>query len=122
MGKKTILIIEDEDAIRRALSLAIKKAGCHVLEAEDGKKGLEIALEKKPDLILLDIIMPRLDGISLLRALRKDDWGKYAHVVVLTNFTEAKRIEENLDKMVDGFMVKTENDIHDVVKKISKFL
>ena len=70
-----ILIVEDEDSLLSALVDKFLKAGYRVVTARDGEEGLTVALREQPDLILLDIVMPKMDGISLLRQLRDNSWG-----------------------------------------------
>ncbi len=72
MSKATILIVEDEQDIRELLSFNLERDGYTVLQAADGKKGLEIIKMKKPDLILLDIMLPELDGLSVCKELSRD--------------------------------------------------
>ena len=67
--KKTILIVEDETAMLQALGDKFTKAGYNVLTACDGVEGLELALDKKPDLIMLDVIMPKMDGMTFLKKI-----------------------------------------------------
>src|SRR3989344_1728070 len=82
---KKILIVEDELAYLELLKSQLTQKGYSVIEAENGKKGLETAKKEKPDLILLDIRMPVMDGITMLDLLRKDEYGKSAKVIILTN-------------------------------------
>ena len=72
---KKILIVDDEPALLTALVDKFTRAGYTVGIAENGKEGLKLALKNRPDLILLDIIMPVMDGITMLYKLRKDSWG-----------------------------------------------
>ena len=72
MARSRILLIEDEEPLRMALVDALNAEGYEVLEAADGEVGLELALRQGPDLILLDLMLPKRDGFSVLRALRED--------------------------------------------------
>ena len=81
---KKILFIEDEPDQRLILTLRLKKSGYAVVEAEDGSKGLEKAMKEKPDLILLDIIMPGIDGLEVARRLRKDPATKKIPIIAAT--------------------------------------
>ena len=71
----TILIIEDEPPLRKALVHRLGMEDFTVLEAADGEIGLEMALQHKPDLILLDVVMPNMDGLTAIKKLRQDPWG-----------------------------------------------
>ncbi|OGM75663.1 hypothetical protein A2382_02200 [Candidatus Woesebacteria bacterium RIFOXYB1_FULL_38_16] len=120
--KTTILIVEDESLIRQALAQKLKNEGYQTLEAESGEEGLKKALETKPNLILLDIILPLMDGISVLDALRKDEWGKNAKVIILSNLSDETKASLAKDKGVSDYLIKTNWDINDVVKKIKQKL
>lgn len=93
---KKILIIEDEFAYQQILKNELVGKGYTVVEAIDGKKGLEMAESEKPDLIILDIRMPIMDGMTMLGLLRKEEWGKKIKVVVLTNLEPNDKILENV--------------------------
>lgn len=89
LGERTILIVEDDATLRFSLSMALKTERYHVLQAADGEAGLRMALEDRPDLILLDVMLPKQNGFEVLRALRERD----AHVPVL--LVTAKGAEED---------------------------
>ncbi|MBN1332034.1 response regulator [Candidatus Dojkabacteria bacterium] len=120
--KKTILLIDDEPALLAALVDKFSRAGFDIISAENGELGLESALENKPDLILLDIIMPVMDGITMLSKLRTDPWGKKAKVILLTNLSYPLKPPEGLTKGIRGYLVKSDWQIEDVVSKVSKEL
>ena len=69
-GKKTILIVDDEKTIVEMLACNLEKEGYQILEANDGEEGVKLALEKKPDLILLDIMLPKMDGLAVCKRIR----------------------------------------------------
>ncbi len=106
MSRK-IAIIEDEAAIRRMYAFKLKHAEFEVCEAEDGFRGLEVIEKEKPDLILLDLRMPRMSGEEMLRELRGTEWGKDIAVIILTNISrdEAPRTLWHLG--VTDFIVKS---------------
>lgn len=116
--KKRILIIEDEEQIIDVLDRKLKKEGFETLLARDGVKGLEKALKEKPDLILLDLILPWMDGMTLLSKLREDDDGKKIKVIVLTNLDTAEKIYMSKEKGVFDYLVKTNWTLDDVVERI----
>lgn len=118
--KKTILIVEDEPSTMQALVEKFSKNGFSILKAANGKEGLEIALEKHPDLILLDIIMPKMDGMEMLKRLRKDDWGKTANVAILTNLTDPEKVSEASGEKVYDFWVKADWKLDDLAKAIKE--
>ncbi|MFA5052360.1 MAG: response regulator [Patescibacteria group bacterium] len=91
---RTVLIVEDELSLRRILKNELEKQGIAVIEAENGIAALPIALQEHPDLILLDVIMPKMHGIEFLDKVKNDEWGKTVPVVVLTNFAEDPKVVE----------------------------
>ena len=89
MAKK-ILIVEDEASLRKALVEKFQREGFETFLAFDGVEGLDQAERIQPDLILLDIIMPKMDGMTMLKKLRESgDWGKQVPVIILTNLSSA---------------------------------
>ena len=115
---KTVLIIEDEAPLRNALADKCKNAGFGVLEAADGESGLQAAIQKHPDMILLDILLPVRDGMSVLTDLRKDEWGRKAKVIILSNVSETARVAEALEHQVFEYRVKSDVEIEKVIESI----
>lgn len=118
--KQTILIVEDEIAILNALRDKLTREGFAILEAKNGEEGLEIALRIHPDLILLDIIMPVMDGLTMLSRLREDPWGKDAKVIILTNLSESAKVSEVMAKESFDYLVKSDWKLEEVVKKVQE--
>ncbi len=121
---KTVLIIEDHVPVRLAIVEKLKKNGIATLEAKDGEEGLQMALEKHPDLILLDLIMPRMSGMTMLEKLRKTDaWGKNVPVIILTNLNpDDKIMREVVETEPAYYLVKADWKIEDVIAKAMSFL
>lgn len=119
---KKILVIEDEAPLLQVLIDKITSEGFSVLGAKNGEEGLELALKEHPDLILLDIIMPVMDGMSMLYELRKDPWGNSVPVILLTNLSDAERVAEALRLKVYDFLVKSDWKLEDLVKKVKEKL
>lgn len=122
MRKSTILIIEDEKSISNALKAKLEKSGYDVFQAFNGEAGLQEALANKPDLILLDIVMPKMDGLTMLKQLRSDSWGQEVPIMILTNLSDAKKIEEASSQGVYDFLVKADWKIEDVLSKIENYI
>ncbi|RME80130.1 MAG: DNA-binding response regulator [Caldilineae bacterium] len=101
--KARILIIEDEDALRESLKINLKKQGFKVLTAADGETGLEKALNKSPDLVLLDVMLPGMDGFSLVNALRK-----HSDVPVLILSARTSELDRivGLESGADDYLIK----------------
>lgn len=120
---KRILIVEDESAMRHALAEKFKNSGFEVFSAPDGEAGLEVANKEKPDLVMLDILMPKMDGISLTKNIRDgSSWGKDVPIVMLTNLTDPDSVSEVAGYGVFDFLVKTDWRLDDVVALVKKKL
>lgn len=119
--EKTVLIIEDDSVLLWALVKTLTKEGFVVHKATDGEAGLELAIREHPDLILLDIIMPKMDGITVLKKLRADRWGKKVPVIVLTNLSAADAATD-VGKRSQDFLIKAEWKLTDVVAKVKERL
>lgn len=117
---KTILIVEDEAPLLKALSAKFKHEGYATLEARDGEEGLETALSQKPDMILLDIVMPKMDGLTMLEMLRKDAWGKDVPVMLLTNLNDPIKVADAIKEGVYDYLVKTNWKLEDVLEKVAQ--
>ncbi len=122
--QKTILIVEDEKSLRDAIVDILNRQNFLPLEAKNGKEGVEIALAKHPDLILLDLIMPEMDGMTAFKKIREDAWGANVPVIILTNLSATK--EQLVEDMVTNkpmyYLVKSDWKIHDVIDKIEEIL
>lgn len=123
--KKKVLIVEDEDTLADGYSLALVSQGFYAFRAKNGSEGLDMALKIKPDLILLDILMPVMDGLTMLSQLRqKNDYGKKVPVILLTNLNPDK--EEIISKVAETgpsyYIVKVDCTFRQVVDKIQEIL
>lgn len=121
MAKK-ILIVEDERAMLTALQEAFVLHGILALAATDGREGLSVALAEHPEVILLDLLMPVMDGFRMLEELRMDAWGKDAKVLVLTNFSSDEVRRRVAPHNILDFIVKADYGIEDVVAKVKTAL
>lgn len=121
--KKTILIVDDEELITAALAKKMGEAGFNVLTQRNGEDGLRVALEDKPDIILLDMIMPKMDGMTLLTKLRENSaWGREVPIIVLTNLESGDEIEKSKSLGVYDYLVKTNWSLSDVLEKVERAL
>ena len=120
--KKTILIAEDEPSLLMVLGDKLSKEGFDILKAINGQEGLKMALERHPDLILLDLIMPVMDGVTMLTHLRKDTWGKQAKVIILSNLNDKEKITEAVKEQVSIYMIKADLKLADLVKTIQNII
>jgi len=104
MSATRILVIEDEDSLRMALCDALRAQGFELLEAADGERGLALALEEGPDVVLLDLMLPKRDGFSVLRALREDRLG--SAVIILSARGEEWDRVQGFEYGADDYVVK----------------
>lgn len=117
-----ILIVEDEQSLLEILLDKFRREGFFVLGATDGQDGLTLALKNHPLLIVLDLIMPGMDGLYMLKKLREDKWGNNVPVLILSNFSEAGQIQETNGRGVIDFLVKSNWSLDDVVSKVKNTL
>lgn len=114
-NKAKILIVDDEPSVRKALSEKLEREGFSTFTAPDGEEGLEVALSLRPDLILLDILMPKMDGLAMLKRMRQDEWGKTASVVVLTSVDSDQKALEAMNELVYDFLLKKDTKLDELV-------
>lgn len=115
-----IAIVEDDQAISQMYRFKFEAEGYQVETADNGKLGLKLAESMKPDMILLDLMMPEMNGDEMLKKLRQTNWGKQIKVVVLTNMGE-QEIPANMKSLgVEAIILKadmTPRQVADLVKK-----
>ncbi len=119
---KSVLVIDDERATLMVIAAGLRDAGFTVYEALDGAQGLEVALVEHPDMILTDIQMPVMDGITMLKELRKDIWGKDAFVMLLTHMSGSDKVAEALTLGAFDYLDKSNWDLPAIVAQIKKRL
>lgn len=117
-----ILIVEDEPALQSVMKDKLKKEKFEVVQAHNGFLGLEMTKQEKPDLILLDIIMPRMDGLTMLDKLKKDRDLNRIPVIILSNLSDSEAVVRARQNNVFDYLVKTDWSLEDVVKKIREKL
>lgn len=106
MNVKRIVAIEDDLAIQRVLSLALRMAGYEVKSASSGDKGLDLVLRTKPDLVLLDLMLPGLDGLAVCRRLRSEEETRSIPIIMLTAKGESEDIVRGLDAGANDYVTK----------------
>ena len=118
---KTILIVEDEPRNMKLLHDLLQRFGYEIIEASDGEQGVKIAGEKIPDLILMDIMMPKMDGLEATRIIKADEKTKYIPIIALTSYAMKGDREKTIEAGCDGYIAKP-IDIKEVLKAIEHFL
>lgn len=106
MAEKTILVVDDEKDLLDLIEYNLKKEGFNVLKAENGEEGIERAKEFHPDLVLMDIMMPMMDGMEAVEKMRKDDELKSIPIIFLTARSDEKTEVEGLNKGGDDYITK----------------
>jgi len=117
---KKVLIAEDEPQLNKMLAEKFSNEGFITYMATDGEEALTLSLKEHPDVILLDILMPKMDGIAMLKKLRDDEWGKTAKVMLLTNLKSSERVLEGVQLGVKEYFVKSDWKLGDLVKKVTE--
>lgn len=119
---KKILVVEDEATLQKALTTILSQEGFDVHSCMDGENGYKTALSSAPDLILLDLILPKMDGFEVLKKLKKEDKTRDIPIVILTNLGSVNDIQKALDLGATTYLVKTDYDLSDVVDKVKQIL
>lgn len=115
---KKILFVEDEAALHKTLGGSLKEKGYEIIEALDGEEGLLLAKTEKPDLILLDLILPKKHGLDVLEELRDTEEAKNIPVIILTNLEGLGEVEKAIELGATTYLVKENYSLQEVVEKI----
>ncbi|MBI4363265.1 MAG: response regulator [Candidatus Doudnabacteria bacterium] len=123
MDQKTkILVVEDEEILLTALIEELKQEGFEAVGAKDGVEGIDKAVSEKPDLILLDLVMPKLDGIGALKEIKAKPETKDIPVVILTNLSDYDKISDALSLGAMDYLVKANYRLEELINKIKAVL
>jgi DNA-binding response OmpR family regulator len=120
--QKSILFIEDESALQKTFGDILTQEGYSMVSALDGELGLKLAKEKKPDLILLDLILPKIHGFDVLKKLKEEDGTKEIPVIVLTNLERLEDVSKALELGAATYLVKADYSLEEILEKIKKTL
>lgn len=116
--KTKILIVEDDPALRGILESKFNAAGFDVSTAEDGVEGLSKTLQIQPNLVLLDVLMPVMDGLTMLQKLRQEEAGKNIPVIMLSNLSDVDSMAKALENKAYDYFVKTKWDVDELITKV----
>jgi len=119
---KKILFIEDESTLQKTFSDILKDEGYEVLNAFDGEEGLRLAQQELPDLILLDLILPKMHGFDVLKSLKENPETKDIPVIVLTNLEATTDIEKALELGATTYLIKANYSLKEILEKIKSAL
>jgi DNA-binding response OmpR family regulator len=119
---KKILFIEDETALQKAFGTILKDKGYEITSAFDGETGLKLAKKEKPNLILLDLILPKIHGFEVLKRLKEGKETKEIPVIVLTNLEDMENVGQALELGANTYLIKAQYTLEEVLEKIRKAL
>ena len=117
-----VLIIEDDQRINKVYMAKLSVEGITVMTALDGEEGLRKIYSEKPDLILLDLMLPQKSGFEILKEIKQDPKVKDIPVLILSNLAQEKEVEKGLELGAEDYLVKTDYSIQQVMEKIKKAL
>jgi len=117
---KKVLIIEDEQLIADLLQRKLQGQGYYAVVARDGEAGLAAIKKEKPDLVLLDILLPRMNGFEVLAEVKKDEEIKGTPIIIISNSGQAAEIDRAKEVGVEDWLIKTEFDPQEVVDKVRR--
>lgn len=119
---KKILIIEDEEIISSLLAKKLTQVGYEVRTAFNGKEGLEMLCREKPDLVLVDIVMPQKDGFETIAEMKSDQTLKDIPIIIISNSGQPVELDKAREMGVDDWLIKTNFDPQEVIQKVNKVL
>jgi len=118
-----VLIVDDDISLQTTLTTHLTLEGFTIVNANNGKRGLQLAYRERPDLLLLDVFMPDQDGFTTLKQLRGDDWGRNVHVILYTNVDLNDAILTQVMEFKPAFcLLKSDNQVEEVVEKVRELL
>jgi DNA-binding response OmpR family regulator len=118
--KHTILVVEDEGLLRELLVEKMTLEGFETFSASDGQTGLDIALQKQPDMVLLDLLMPNMGGMEVLQHLREDERGRGIPVIILSNLSNKESVVEGAERGAVEYLVKSNFSLDDIAAKVKE--
>ncbi|HEX8974370.1 MAG TPA: response regulator [Patescibacteria group bacterium] len=122
MEKKKLLIVEDDAILQKSLEDFLSTEGFEVSCASDGEAGVEMAHTNKPDLILLDIVLPKKDGYEVLQEIKADEAVSHIPIVLLTNLGSVSDVEKALELGATTYLVKADYKLEEVTAKVKEIL
>ena len=122
MGKKKIVIVEDDVFILKALQIKLKKQNVDILVANDGVAGLKMVKDEKPDLVLLDLILPKMHGFEVLENLKNDPAVKEIPVIILTNLGQDEEEKKGRELGAIDYFVKANTSLDVIIKRVEEVL
>lgn len=120
--KSKVLLVEDDSMIVEMYKLRLEEGGFEVIVTDKGSEAIELAAKDQPDIILLDIILPEIDGFAILQSIKADGSTKNIPVLLLTNLSQETDQQKGTQLGADGYFVKAQHTPADIMNEIKKFL
>jgi two-component system alkaline phosphatase synthesis response regulator PhoP len=117
-----VLIVEDEEIIQKALKMQLDSDGYETLTAPNGEVCLEVLKRFAPDIVLMDLVMPVMDGFEAIRQIREMENFKNLPIIVLSNLSQEEEIQEAKELGIKDFFIKADNDLSDISKRIKELI
>ncbi len=122
MSKATILIVEDEPSLQSALKNKLEVEGFNVETAKNGLEGVDAVKKSPPDLILLDMVMPVMDGLTMLKNIREEDASKNIPVIILSNLSDSQELVNAMQSQVFDYLIKSDVSLEEIIGKVNNKL
>lgn len=119
---KKVLIIDDDQTFHKTMTTKLISLNYEVISASDGEEGLKMAISEKPDMILLDIKMPKLDGIGFLKNLKENKDHGHPPILITSNLSSVEKISEGIALGVKGYIIKSEESLDTIVMEVESIL
>jgi CheY-like chemotaxis protein len=119
---RRILLVEDDRFLRKAAETTLKQQGYTVITAADGEEALRVARSAPPDLILLDVIMPKLNGFQVLDALKKDPTMAHIPVIILSNLGQDRDVQQAMEAGATAYFIKADLSLQALVQRVGETL
>ena len=121
-SRKKVLIIEDDDHISKIYGIKLSKENVDTIVARDGQEGINMIASEKPDLVLLDLMIPIKDGFTVLEEVKKTPFGKNLPILVLSNLGQESDIEKATSLGAADYFIKVNLSIQEVIDKVKSYL
>ncbi len=117
---KKVLVIEDDKFLRKVIKKKLSDEGYDVVEAIDGEKGVKMAKEKKPDIILLDLVLPEMTGFEVLKKLKEKEPISKIPIIILSNLSNAEEVRKGMSMGAASYLVKSNFHPSEIIKKMEE--
>ena len=117
-----ILIAEDDNLLRQTLTDMLTESGYVVTQAVNGREALKLSLEKHPDLIITDNLMPEMTGLEWVTQLRQDEWGKLVPAIIMTNLYDVEAVNASLQTGITDYVMKADVGADKIIEIIKSHL